>query len=343
MIVVQGNGFSNNLTQYDDFDPGSLFRADDMEPFTFTVDEFSADWIESGRGRGMARGFQADLRYRETPQSPEKSYDLRVNHPLSIGGSEIFLIGHGYAPSVTVRDRAGEISYQGPTVFLPQDQGFLSFGVIKAASARPQVALEGLFYPTYLMLDGDPVNVMGDDRNPTLSMLLYSGDLGLDDGVGQSFYVLDKSEADPVLEADGSPVRVDLQPGQTATLPDDLGTVTFDGVEPWTRVQISRTPGKEVALVGVVLALVGLLGSLFIRPRRVWVRVRRVSPGPGPGSADGGGEADGVEVAGTGGTMVEVAVLSRSNAGTDTEGPTELDRVVAALGGPDRPTREEPS
>ena len=246
---------------------------------------------------------------------------------------------------VTVRDSSGEISYQGPTVFLPQDQGFLSFGVIKAASARPQVALEGLFYPTYLMLDGDPINVMGDDRNPTLSMLLYSGDLGLDDGVGQSFYVLDKSKADPVLKADGSPVRVDLQPGQTETLPEGLGTVTFDGVEPWTRIQISRTPGKEVALLGVVLALIGLLGSLFIRPRRVWVRVRRLAPGerlPGEGGADEG-EAGGAEAAGSGGTMVEVAVLSRSNAGTDTEGETELDRVVAALGGPGRTTREETS
>ncbi len=341
VILVQGTGFSNNLTQYDDFDPGSLFRSSEMEPFSFAVDEFSVDWIESGRGRGMARGFQADLRYRETPDAPQESYDLRVNHPLSIGDTEVFLIGHGYAPVVTVRDGNGDIAYQGPTVFLPQDQGFLSFGVIKAPSARPQqVALEGLFYPTYLMLDGDPVNVMGDDKNPTLSMLVYSGDLGLDDGAGQSVYVLDKTRADPVLKADGSPLRVDLQPGQTETLPDGLGTVSFDGVEPWTRIQISRTPGKEVALVGVVLALVGLLGSLFIRPRRVWVRVRRLAPGE---SLPGEGEAGGVGGAGSGGTMVEVAVLNRSNAGTDTEGETELDRVVAALGGPGRTTREEPS
>ena len=33
VILVVGNGFSNNLTQYDDFVPGSLFSADDMEPF----------------------------------------------------------------------------------------------------------------------------------------------------------------------------------------------------------------------------------------------------------------------------------------------------------------------
>ena len=48
-----------------------------------------------------------------------------------------------------------------------------------------------------------------------------------------------------------------------------------------------------VTLLGVVLALVGLLGSLFIRPRRVWVRARR---------------RDGT-------TLVEVAGLDRSGGG----------------------------
>jgi cytochrome c biogenesis protein len=35
VILVVGNGFSNNLTQYDDFDPGSLFDPGSMEPFSF--------------------------------------------------------------------------------------------------------------------------------------------------------------------------------------------------------------------------------------------------------------------------------------------------------------------
>ena len=40
VILIVGNGFSNTLTQYDDFDPGSLFDADKMEPFCFTVHDF---------------------------------------------------------------------------------------------------------------------------------------------------------------------------------------------------------------------------------------------------------------------------------------------------------------
>jgi cytochrome c biogenesis protein len=55
--------------------------------------------------------------------------------------------------------------------------------------------------------------------------------------------------------------------------------------------------------------LIGLLGSLFIRPRRVWVRVRR--------------EGDG--------TLVEVAALDRSGGG---DVSVVVDELVATLQGP---------
>ena len=64
-------------------------------------------------------------------------------------------------------------------------------------------------------------------------------------------------------------------------------------VERWNKVQISSTPGKGIALGGMVAALLGLLGSLFIRPRRVWVRAT---------------EADNA-------TAVSLAVLDRSGNG----------------------------
>jgi cytochrome c biogenesis protein len=312
VILVVGNGFANNLTQYDDFDPGSLFDPDAMEPFSFTVDRFDVDWIESGPRQGMAQGFNAHLTYRDQPGGPEKRYDLRVNHPLAIGGTEVFLIGHGYAPVITVRDGNGDVAYSGPTVFLPEDAGFRSFGVVKAPDAKPTpIGLEGLFFPTYVSIDGNPVNVMGDARNPTLSMLAYTGDLGMDDGTPQSVYELDKSRLTELTEADGSMFRVDLQPGQSIDLPDGAGSVTFEGVERWTRLQISRTPGMHVALGGVVLALIGLLLSLFVRPRRVWVRAR-----PQDQAADDGT------------THVEVAGLDRSTAG-DVEAEVAL--VVSGL------------
>ncbi|WP_240641182.1 cytochrome c biogenesis protein ResB [Nocardioides ferulae] len=318
VIVIVGDSFSNGLTSYDDFAPGDLFDETDMEPFCFTVEDFSAEWVMSGPGQGTARGFRAPISYREdcagTDASEAKSYDLRVNHPLSIGDTDVFLIGHGYAPVVTIRDGEGNVAAGGPRVFLPQSQDFFSFGVIKAPDAKPgQIALEGLFYPTFANIDGDPVNIMGDDKNPLLSMSVYTGDIGLDNGSAQSVYALDKTGTEQVMKADGKPFRLDIAPGQTVRLPDGLGSVTFERVVPWTRLQISQTPGMKLALGGVVLALVGLLGSLFIRPRRVWVRAR----------ADGAG------------TLVEVAGLDRSGGG---DVAAELAEVVAALRGTDDTT-----
>lgn len=308
VILVQGSTFGNNLTQYDDFDPGGLFTPEQLDEFDFTVDDFDVEWLMSGAGAGTARGFEAGLSYREG-DGPEEQYDLRVNHPLSIGDTDVFLIGHGYAPVITIRDGDGNIAYTGPTPFLPQDQSFVSFGVVKAQAAQPELGLEGLFYPTFELYEGDPVSVFPDDLKPLVSLLVYTGDLGYDSGAAQSVYVLDKDNADQVTDADGKPFRLDLSVGETIELPDDLGSVTFERVDPWVRLQISQTPGKEVALAGVVLALIGLCGSLFIRPRRVWVRARTVD-------TEGGRD--------TMTTVVEVAGLDRSGNG-------DLDEVLADL------------
>ena len=40
------------------------------------------------------------------------------------------------------------------------------------------------------------------------------------------------------------------------------------------KLQVSHTPGTNLALAGILLAILGLMGSLFVHPRRTWVRVR---------------------------------------------------------------------
>ena len=59
VILLVGNGFSNNLTQYDDFAPGSLFDPSTMEDFNFSVDEFDVTWLTEGLSAGQARDFKA--------------------------------------------------------------------------------------------------------------------------------------------------------------------------------------------------------------------------------------------------------------------------------------------
>ncbi|HYJ26388.1 MAG TPA: cytochrome c biogenesis protein ResB [Nocardioides sp.] len=327
VILLNGDdyGFSNNLTQYDDFAPGALFDPDVMEPFSFSITDFDVDWLTKGERAGMAREFVASLDYETEPGGDTETYDLKVNHPLTIGGTDVFLIGHGYAPVITIRDGEGEVTKSGPVVFLPTNaQTFESFGVVKAPFARPeQIGLEGAFYPTFAMgrdADGNltmPASVWGDALDPLISMSLWTGDLGLQDGSASSVYVLDKANATQVMKADGQPFRMDLRPGESVTLPDGLGSVTFEGLQRWNKIQISRTPGKLVALAGVVLALLGLLGSLFVRPRRLWVRARR--------------QADGT-------TLVELGRLDRSSGGDPEDGEAELAAIVAELQDP-TPTR----
>jgi cytochrome c biogenesis protein len=52
----------------------------------------------------------------------------------------------------------------------------------------------------------------------------------------------------------------------------EVGSITFNGVIPWVNLQVVRDPGKQYALFGSILAIIGLMVSLFIRQRRIWVR-----------------------------------------------------------------------
>ena len=296
-----------------------MFDPDALAPFDFTVDDFNVTFIREGREAGMAHKFAADLTYRTAPGATDRQKQISVNHPLKIDGTDVFLLSHGYAPHITVRNADRSIAFSGPVVFLPEDSTFRSFGVVKVPDAgtkgqSTQLGLEGEFYPTYAFTKASgPFSAFPDDRNPAISMLAYRGDLGLDTGVPQSVYSLQKKDLKAIKKADGKPLRIDLAMGRTAKLPDGLGTVTFDSVSRYVKLQVSHTPGQLVALAGVVLALIGLLASLFIRPRRVWVRTRR----------EGGR------------TLVEVAGLDRS-AGGDLSG--EIEELVAALQPKTHPT-----
>jgi cytochrome c biogenesis protein len=315
VITVVGQGFSNSLSQYDDFAPGRLFQPDDLAPLSLKVDDFHVKFLTHGPEMGQPESFDANVTYRSSPDSAPRHHDLAVNHPLSVDGADVFLVGHGYAPVVTVRDGSGQVAYRGPVVFLPQDSSFKSVGVIKVPDATPQqLGFEGLFLPTYgfTMAQG-PYSQFPDKLDPVLSLTPYHGDLGLDAGTPQSVYSLDRSRLDAFPSSDparlGPDARIKLSPGQTARLPDGLGSIRFDRVDRWVKLQVSDSPGKGIALGGVLLGIAGLMGSLFIRPRRAWVRVRR-SPH------------------GSGATVVELAGLDRSSGGDLVGEVDHLERVL---------------
>ena len=277
VITIVGQGFSNTLSQYDDFVPGRLFDPDDLAPLSFDVDDFHVKWLTSGPEMGQPESFDANITYWDEPGAEAQQHKLAVNHPLSVDGASVFLVGHGYAPVVTVRGGDGKVAYRGPVVFLPQDSSFQSFGVLNVDAEPEQLAFEGLFLPTYgFTSQRGPFSQFPQALDPVLSLVPYHGDLGLDDGSPQSVYALDKTGLKPFGSDDaslGATKRIKLSVGQRVQLPDGMGSIRFDGVQRFVKLQVSDSPGKGIALLGVVLAILGLMGSLFIRPRRAWVRV----------------------------------------------------------------------
>jgi cytochrome c biogenesis protein len=53
------------------------------------------------------------------------------------------------------------------------------------------------------------------------------------------------------------------------------GSITFTGWKSWVNLQIVTDPGKNLSFVGAILAISGLLISLFTRQRRIWIKQGR--------------------------------------------------------------------
>ena len=290
VLVKEGDGFANTILAYDDISPGRQFDADRLVPFSFALDEFQGTYDDDGK----ALTFLARLRFSDSSAEPTTPYDLRVNHPLEVGGAKTYLLGHGYAPKVVVTDVEGNRLEQ-TVVCLPQGATFLSTCVIKVPDAAgEQLSFEGVFTPTTVQdpETGRVTSVYPAPENPALTVLGYRGDLGLDSGVPQSVYQLeDRSRLEPI--GDGA-TPVMLTEGQTWELPGG-GSLTFVETTEWATFQVTQDPGKLVALVAGTGMVVGLCLSLFVRRRRLWLRVVPA----------GGRTADGR-------TVIEVAGLART-------------------------------
>ncbi|MQA94281.1 MAG: cytochrome c biogenesis protein ResB [Streptosporangiales bacterium] len=271
VLLNEGSGFANTVAAYDRYIPGSLVGAGDLQPFSAHLEDFAATYVTEGRTRGQASSFTAKLRYRESPESPERPYDLRVNHPLEVDGARLYLLGHGYAPVFKVTDGNGEVPWDGPVPFLPRDQiTYTSEGVVKAPDAGPdQLAFLGYFFPTSgKTADGKLTSTFPAPDDPTVTLLSFKGDLGLDAGVPQSVYAIEAKGLTKIGKS------TTLRPGETLELPDGAGSITFTGYREWASLQITSDPGRTWALVAAVLAIAGLLPALTVRRRRVWVRAR---------------------------------------------------------------------
>ncbi len=268
-LLVAGQSFADTPTALDTYHPGRLVSATDLAPFSVTLNNFRATYVTSGPEQNQPLTFNAALSYNRSPGDPVQHYNLQVNRPLVIDGVSIYLIGHGYAPEFTVTDGAGKVVFSGAVPFIPVDQsGLTSEGVVKVSDASPtQLGFAGVFLPTAADENGQLVSVFPAPLQPRVSLVSYAGNLGLNSGPSQSVYQLDTSGMHRLAVAP-RPLSV----GQSITLPNREGKLTFTGYRQWISLAITHDPGQLPALISALVALGGLILSFMVRRRRVFLR-----------------------------------------------------------------------
>jgi cytochrome c biogenesis protein len=322
-LLVEGQSFSDTVSALDEIHPGRLVSDSDFAPFSLTLNKFTAQYIESGQSVGQPSNFEADVTYTSSPGANPGTYRIRINDPLSVDSLKVYLIGHGYAPEFKVTGANGKVAYEEATPFIPANTStFLSDGVVKAPDAS--LGFMGVFVPTALPVDGTLQSIFPAADNPAVSLIGYSGNLGMDSGQPQSVYQLDTTG---MTKISGSPHL--LQPGQSWTLPGGKGSITFVGVKQWVSLAITYDPGQVPALVCGMLALAGLLISFFVRRRRVFVRAVPAASGDGSvvtvggltrSDASGGFEEEFAELA-TEIAAAELAAHDKPDPGNQSESP----------------------
>jgi cytochrome c biogenesis protein len=319
-VVIVGDSWSNTLPQYDSFTPGRAVNTEKLPPFSFTLRDFKVAFDDTSTGNqfGAARNFEAYLDYQKKPGAAVEKKTIRVNHPLAVDGARVFLVGNGYAPVITVRDGHGNVAWSGPVPFVASDGNYTSNGVVKVPDALPTpLGLVGVLLPDAAVdsTTGQPISIFPDDRNPRFIFAAYTGDLGVNSGVPSSVYVLDTTKMKQ-LTAKGQPFSSILAVGQSVTLPDKAGSVTFNGVKRYAALDVRADPTKLYVLFFALTALFGVTVSLFVRRRRVWVRAVTDDEGR---------------------TVVEVAGLARTE---DAHLDDEISRLLTAAVPPDSQNKE---
>ena len=286
VIADSGPGFcSASPAAFDSFRAGNTVDGTSLYPICLRVNDFQAHYLPTGQ----AVSFAADIDYQagsDLNTDTWRQYHLKVNEPLRVGGDRVYLQGHGYAPTFTVTFPDGQTRTQ-TLQFRPEDQiTFLSSGAMRFdppggsypdpdERRKNQIAIQGLFAPTE-QLDGTLLSSSFPAlNNPAVAVDIYKGDTGLDTGRPQSLFSLDPKLIEQKRLT--KKARVNLRAGQDTRL-DDGTIVRFDGAVPFINVQVSHDPAQIWVLVFALTMMAGLLVSLVVRRRRVWVRLTPAGP-----------------------------------------------------------------
>jgi cytochrome c biogenesis protein len=272
-VIIEGQTFTNQLASYDSFNPGSWFTEQQLEPYGVTLDSFTPEYTKDPvKQVWMPIDFTANVSVNEGDAT--RDVTLKVNEPLVAGNSQMYLLGNGYAPVITVRDPQGNVVFDQPVVFLSQDANLTSVGVVKVPDGlSEQIGMQGFFYPSAIDLDSGALSSNNPEpTNPTVTFNIYTGDLGLDSGATANVFQL---PVESLTQIAGRHTGTDvvLTPGDVFELPGGLGSIEFTSLRRFIGVEIRNDPTQFGVALSTFFIVTGLLASLGTRRRRVWIRV----------------------------------------------------------------------
>jgi cytochrome c biogenesis protein len=275
-VLVQDEPFTNVLLGYDSFNPGRFFDEKQLVPYSVRLDKFTPKYQFDKANGGVWHPLDFDAQLSTRDKGGDwKPATLKVNSPVVIGGTDIYLLGNGYAPVITVRNAAGDVVFSQAVPYLPQDGNLMSLGIVKIPDGLDkQLGIQSFYYPDPVKLaNGTYTSFSPEEHGQSLlTMDVYEGDLGLDKGGPVNAYTLDTDNLTKIAGLKADVPALQLTEGQTADLPNGLGTIEFSGLKRFVSLDIHHDGTQGWVLLFAVCVLGGLLVSLFVPRRRVWVK-----------------------------------------------------------------------
>lgn len=276
-VVTTGSTFSNVQSGYDTFTPGRFFTDSDLSPYSLRLDHLAVQYAQGLSDLGSPLDYTATVTTTEAGVASQ--HTIKVNSPLEVGGTSVYLLGNGYAPNITVTNANGSIAFSGVVPFRPLDATLRSLGVIKVRNTPgTQFGFQGFLYPTvgtysngekYSFYPGLGLKGFG---SPLVTLNMYTGPIPV---TPESDFALDTGSMTEVAGAQSkSGVKaIELAIGQTQTLPNGLGTIRLNGISRYAAFDVHHDPSQGFVAVFVALAVLGLIVSLLVPRRRMWVKV----------------------------------------------------------------------